>query len=773
MESTKGLNSQPQFGEASTIDYGKIILRYSSKWYWFLISVVVFSIISYGYIKYSSPMFRVSARILVNDDKKGGALGANNLLGDLGGLLGGKSTVDNEAEILKSKDLLERVINDLQLNITYKRKSFLKYEEINSSPFVVMPVSLDRTFSKYEIRVSFGTDYRVHLTGQGLDTVINLNSQILIPNVGLVKVLRNEKVLESEGEYAFTIESVNNRMAVLAENLQVVVANKSVTIIDLNLNTPNPDRGVLVLNSLISNYVQQTLNDKNEIADSTIAFIKRRLLVIGSDLENAEGNIQGFKQRRNLADMTEQGKLLITTSGQYASELGKVETQISIINNLLEYLKDSSKNKRVLPSTLMPADMVLTGIIDRYNSLLLERGRMLIGLSENNPVIINLNTEIENLRKDIQSNLNSTLSGLIITRDKLSKQVANAEGQIQQVPETERNYLKLARQQQIKQELYLFLMQKSEETAISKTANIANSKVIDSPRSEINPYSPKPKLIYLGALLLGLSFPVFVFYLKDLLNVAIDSKDDIVSRTNAPIIGEIGHNFESHNLVISQNERSALSEQFRALRTNLSFYLKDQTKNVILLTSSMPGEGKSFTAINLGHILAVSGKRVLLMELDLRKPALASKMNVSSKIGFTNFIMSNDLSIDDIIVDSKVHSNLFLIASGPIPPNPSENLLDEKVAKLFADLRQRFDYIIIDSPPIGIVTDAQLLGAQADLCLYVVRQKITRKEQINIVEDLYASRKMNNIAVVVNDIEESKGYGYGYGYGYGSYGSFS
>lgn len=566
------------------------------------------------------------------------------------------------------------------------------------------------------------------------------------------------------------IESIRSKVSKLESDLNVAVANKQITIVDLSINNTIPKKGEDILNRLIFNYVQENLTDKNEVADSTIAFINRRLMIISSELGSAEANIESFKQKNNLADMSEQGRLLVATSGQNISELAKTETQISIVISLLEQLKDGSNDKRVLPSGLATQDIIFSGAIEKYNTLVLERGRKLIGLSASNPVILNLDKEIANARTDIVTNLESTLNGLKITRNKINVQMAGTEKEIRQVPATERNYLKLARQQQIKQELFIFLMQKSEETAISKTANIANSKTIDPPQAEIIPFAPKKMNIYVFSLGIGLFMPLAFFYLKDLLNDKVGSKEEVVKHANVSVIGEISHNHDVDNLVVANRSRSPIAEQFRALRTNLSFYLRSSQEKVILITSSMSGEGKSFCAINLGNILALSGKKVCLVELDLRKPGLSSKLGIKQSAGFTNYIISNAVETVDIIKPLAINENLYIISSGPLPPNPAETILNPRTGELLLKLKEQFDYIIIDAPPIGIVTDAQLLANHADICLYLVRQNYTRREQLDIVKNLRHSNKMKQLAVVINDIPPARSYGYAYGYGYGEYG---
>lgn len=748
------------------LDLKQILSRILANWYWIALSVLVCLACANLYVRYKTPNYKISARVLVNDEKKGAGLsGGGDLLGDLGGLLGTKSTVDNEAEILKTRYLMEQVVKDMNLNITYYRKGTLKKVELYESPYQVKVVAGADTIKATDVEVSFLKNNQVAVSADGIDTLVALDRSFTIPFVGVVQIIKGTAVPVLEEKYAFNIMSVDSKVIALMDAITVEVKNKQVTIIDLSLTHAIPKKGEDILSKLIEKYVQANLTDKNEVADSTVKFIQNRLAYIGGELGGLEGNIQNFKQENNLADMTEQSKLLVQTTGQYVNDLGKIETQISILKSLQDYLKDEGKNKRVLPSSLIPADLVFNGAVEKYNSLTLERARRLIGVTEANPGIQLMDKEIANARADIESNISTTLDGFLITRNRINGQMKKAEGQVRNVPKVERNYLNLARQQQIKQELYIFLMQKSEETAISKTSNIANSKTIDPPKSEVKPFSPKRMVVYLFGMVAGLVIPLALMYVKDLLNDKIQTKEDIIRITQVPIIGEISHDEGNDNMVVANSSRSAISEQFRALRTNLSFFFKNSDEKVILLTSSMSGEGKSFVAINLGQILALTGKKVLLMELDLRKPGLSAKLEISNPIGFTNYVTTPELTSNNIVKPLKIQENLFVVSSGPIPPNPAELLLSERTKTLMQELKQQFDYIIIDAPPVGIVTDAQLLASYADVCLYLVRQNYTLKQQLNIVDDLSGSQKMKGLSIVVNDIKATKGYGYGYSYG--------
>jgi len=774
MDSSPKINNIHHEIKEESIDVKRFFQLFISAWPWFLISIFLTVCISLLYLRYQTPLYNITARVLINDDKKGGGLGQNDVLGDLGGVLGGKNSVDNEVEILKTRDLLKKVVIDMKLNITYFIKGRFREHELYNAPFSVSILDELDTIRTSEIELQALSSRKVALVGDNLDTTIDFDKPIKIPGVGLIQI-HSEKTLPVDGtEYTFSITSIDAAVNDLMQSLLVASTNKQVTVVDFNLSSSIPKKGEDILNKLIEKYVQGNIDDKNLIADSTIKFIQNRLSKIGYELGDLEGNIQGFKERNNLADMTEQSKILVQNTSAFVNNLAQAETQIAILASLESYLKDDSKNKRVLPSAIMPDDIVFNGLINRYNALLLERDRRLLTVTETNPLVVNIDDQITVLRVDLLSNIENTKRRLLITRNGINKQMQGVESNMQQVPKIERNYLELARQQQIKQQLYLFLMQKAEETAISKTANLSNSRTIDSPKSAIVPFSPRKSLVVVVGIIIGLIIPVIIIYISDVLNNKIETKEDVTQLTDVSILGEISRNTENENLIVGLNSRSAISEQFRALRTNLSFYLKEeQGEKTIMITSSMSGEGKSFIAINLGTILAMTGKKVLLMEMDLRKPGLSHKLGLDNTNGFTNYILDENITAKDIIKPLELHSDMFLISSGPIPPNPAENLMHKRASVLFKELKSQFDYIIIDVPPIGLVTDAQLLEPYSNLTLYIVRQKYTFKEQINLVQDLYVKNRMGNLGIVVNDILASNGYGYGYGYGanYGTYGN--
>ena len=761
-------NMEQHIEEQDTINVKEIVSKLFDKWPWFVISIALTLVIAFLYTRYTPPTYQINAKMLVSDDEKGAGLAKQaGALMDLGGLMGSQNSVDNEVEILKTRFMMEQVVRDMQLNIVYSKRSSLVSRELYVAPFVLNIIQGVDTIKNTKFEIQKKSSNKIKIATKDFEKEISWNEPIRIKGVGLIKIEPNQQNPIDDGEYFVTVSSIDQRVAELMEQFSVSTVNKQVSVISLGLFYPSAQKGEDILNTLIKKYTEANLRDKNTIADSTYKFIRERLSVIASELGDVEDQEENFKQTNQLADMSEQGKLLVQNTSESNVELAKAETQVVILTDLENYLKDENKNKRVFPTSLLPQDMVFSGIMNQYNALLIERDKQLLSVTEESPFIKNIDNQIAGLRNGILANIQSTKNTFVVTRNKLRNQLSQFEGKISGVPKIEKNYLKLVRNKGIKQELYVFLMQKAEETAISKTANISIAKTIDPPKAQVIPVKPKKSSIYLVGFLIGLIIPVIILFGKNLLNTSITTKEEINKLTAVPVIGEISHNNTADNLIVANHGRSAISEQFRALRTNLSFYLKTKEEKVILLTSSMSGEGKSFTAINLGNILALAGKRVLLMELDLRKPGLSAKLGVSNDVGFSNFTISADVKVNDIIKPLSINKNMFIISSGPLPPNPAETIMSEYTPKLISELKEQFDYIIMDAPPVGIITDAQLLAGYADVTLYLVRQKVTQKTQLVIVDDLYRSGKMKKLGIVVNDIVSKY---YGYGYGYGTYG---
>jgi tyrosine-protein kinase Etk/Wzc len=747
-------------------DLRKLLDKVISYWYWFFLCVVAGIALSWLYLRYATPDYKVNAKILIQDDQKGGDSPEKDMLQQLQ-IFNSKSNVDNEMEIIKSRSLMEKTVRDLQLNVSYWLEGRLKTaEQFSKLPFSVQWSNLNDTLPDAEYVVRPLSESKVHISAEGIvNKDISWNDTLHLPE-GVMKVVRQPGNNLIKENYVLRVVSVDKAVTVYRNKLAVNIPNKQVSTIDLTMTSTIPEKGELILNELINAYMQLSVDAKNRIADSTIAFVDNRLALVSHELTGVEKDIQTFKQNNQLADLGEQAKLLISSTGDFSRQLTEQQVKLSVIESLEKYINDETNNKRIVPSSLVLEDPNFVSIIGKYNGLELERERLLMSNTPSNPVVKNIDEQLVGLRGDLKSNLSSFKTGIQTSIGQLQQRSGAIDKKIQQVPAKERVFLDYSRQQAVKQELYLFLLKKREESAISKSSNLAGARIIDLAKSEAFPYMPKRALIYLLGMMLGIILPSIGLYLRGILSRRVVNKLDITENTPAPILAEVGHTDVKTAVIISKDSVTPVAEQFRALRTNLQFVLRNPSEKVILLTSSMSGEGKTFIATNLAAVLSLSGKKVLLMEMDLRKPKISEKLGLDNRTGFSTWSIGKT-PLSELIQPSGINENCWIISSGPIPPNPAELLLTDATKELFQTLRSRFDYIVVDAPPVGLVTDAQLLASFADATLYLVRQGYTFKQQLQISKELFIFHKMPKMNIIVNDVKAGKGYGYSYGYGYG------
>jgi len=761
----------PEVEEKNAIDLHKIIGRFLVHWPWFLGCLVAALVIAFLYLRYSTPLYKVNAKILVQDDKKGAGLPDANVLEGLG-ISGGKSSVDNDLEIIKSRTLMTRVVKGLQLNVSYFTLGRIKEAEVFAErPFDMYFLSFSedslRKPVEYFLRQEGTSNYV--LEGDGHKWKGRSGDTLRLP-IGDAVITRRITVSQDAPQVYVQVTSTKAAVSRYMSSLSATLPNKQVSTIALTLQTAVPDKGEVVLNRLIAEYMQANVDDRNRIADSTMRFIDERLQLVNGELVGIEKSIENFKSSNELTDLSEQSKQLLSNTTDYARQLTEKEVQYSVLQSLERFVNSSGPGSRVVPATLMIQDPAFSSLVNSYNALQLQREQLLMTTTESNPVVRNLDQQMAALQREMNQSIASLKRQLQTSIGELRSRVGAIDAQIRQVPAKERTFLEYSRQQAIKQELYVFLLKKREESALTKSSTVANARIVDAAERDEIPFKPKRQLVYLSAFVLGILVPYGGIALREALNTKIRTKEDITSRTQAPILGEISHNPDATQvLVVTPNSRNAISEQFRALRSNLQFVMTGQEEKTILLTSSMSGEGKSFVSLNLASALAITDKKVVVMELDLRKPKISKYLGLDNNIGFSNYAIGA-ATAEQIIRPSGVMENLFVISSGPIPPNPAELLSGKRAGELFAYLKEHFDYIVVDVPPVGVVTDAQLLSSYADVTLFLVRQDVTDKAQLSIPEELVQQRKMPKLSLVVNDIkQERQGYGYGYGYGYGDY----
>lgn len=756
----------------------KLVGKFFAIWPWLIVSVVVCLGLSFAYLKISSPEYKVHASVLVQDDKKSTNFGEANILQDFG--MFGQSNVDNEAEVFKSRSLMEQVVTNLHLNVRYYVSGKVKTTEIYTSRpvnfnFIYSPdSSLKSTlynlqFDKANITNFTLSNEETTYTAHFGDTItLKKGKAVITPGPGYSKWAIEEPV-------SISLNSIDAVTQSYMAALSVDIPNKQVSVIHLTLNETIPAKGEVILNTLISSYMQANVNDKNRIADSTMNFIDERLKLVSSELSAIEKDIEGFKTTNKLTDLSAQARILLENNSEYQLQQTSQEVQLSVIEALEQFLKNNINNARVVPSSLVMQDPGFIALLNRYNETQLQRDRMLMSLTPSHPSILTVDEQLGNLRQELLSSIVSVKKGIEVSVVELRKRTSGFEGQIRQVPAKERTFLDYSRQQSIKQELYLFLLKKREETAVSKSATIASARVIDMGKSDSSPFAPKKNMIFFLGFAAGLVLPFMISFGKDMLNTRVATANDISAITHVPILSEIGHNNEEKVIAVTANSRQLIAEQFRSLRTNLKYLLANNHEKTILVTSSMSGEGKSFLSINLCTTIAMAGRKTILLEMDLRKPKISNNLDLT-KEGFTNYIISDDNNWQKWVQPSGVQENFDVLPCGPLPPNPAELLMMPKVATLFKELKEHYDYIIIDSPPAGIVTDAEILASHSDATFYIIRYKYTFKQQIHLIERFFQKRALPRMHIIINDMQVSKapyGYHYGYASSYGAYGEES
>lgn len=778
---------ESQLQDDEIINVRKIANKVISLWPWALLWSGILILLSFTYLYFATPTYHVNAAMLIkysNSSGGGGAASSSSFMTmESMGLVTGASSVYNEQQILQGYTLMNEVVHQMQLNVQYFVSNGLRSLELygDNLPFNAKfsrfqedslrangPLEYDLTIKKDKTGLIISDKYTGKTQSVSWYDTVNLTSgrAVFVPNHSFVGTT-------SGNEYSMLVANSDGTTAAYMKILTLTIPDLQASVIDMTLDLNLPDKGEAVLRHLINTYIQANVEDNNRVADSTMAFIDGRLVIVSEQLAGIEKQIQSFKQNNAIADMNAQSTALIQNTSYYAQQLTAQQVQLSVIKSLQQYILSNKENPRIVPASLMIQDPTLSNIISRYNDLLLQRSRLMLNATESNPVVQNLDQQISSLRSDLSSGIASVKKSAEVALSMLQAHQGNMQAQIQKVPAKERVFLDFSRKQDVLQQLYLFLLQTREETAISKSSTVSNARIIDPPKSDIKPYWPLPILILPIAFLLGFCIPFGYTYARDLLNNKVTTRQEIENETNVPIVGEIRHNPELEFIAIEAGSRSIISEQFRALRTNLQFLLTDQKKKVVMITSSMSSEGKSFISTNLAMALAISGKKVLLMEMDLRKPKISSSINLETKYGFSNYVIGQ-VSEAEIIYPSGIDDNVFVIPAGSIPPNPAELILHERTEKLFEHLIAQFDYILVDTPP-NLVTDAQLLAHYADATLYVVRLGVTHKDQIKIPNNLARGNKMPHLSLVVNDIKQKRGkgyYGYGKGtdgYGYGDY----
>ena len=746
------------------INYQELLFRYIIHWPWFVASVLVCLIGAWVYLHFQTPVYQVSASIMIKDDKKGGGSTDLENLG-IGGVITSTQSIDNEIEVLRSKTILKEVVNNLELYITYYDEDEFPEKEL----YQTSPVIVNLTAQEAD-KLPGSALLAMKLSPEGVLDVnlkVGLNEYnqrfeklpaVLPTDAGtfgfaLKDSLSGGQIEGYKGERH--IRAVVSRPFEVAKGYQgalsIAPTSRTTSVAVVSLMNTNIQRARDFINKLMEMYNRNTNNDKNEVAEKTREFINERIKIIDEELGSTEDKLEAFKRNAGLTDISSDAQLAVSGNAEYEKKRVDNGTQINLVRDLIKYINNPLNEYELLPGNIGLSDAGLTTQIGRYNELIIERKRLLRTSTESNPMIVNLDTSIRAMKSNVQAAINGTLQGLLIVKADLEREAGRFSRRISDAPGQERQYVSIARQQEIKAGLYLMLLQKREENAITLAATANNAKIIDEPVATGGPLSPKPNMIYMIALVLGVGLPVGVIFLIGLTKFKIEGRGDVEKLTRLPIVGDVPlTNEKAGSIAVFENQNTLMSETFRHIRTNLQFMLENDQK-VILVTSTVSGEGKSFISSNLAISLSLLGKRVVIVGLDIRKPGLNKIFNIPRKEqGITQYLSNPEKNLMDFVQPSDVSKNLYILPGGIVPPNPTELLARDGLDKAIETLKKNFDYIILDTAPAGMVTDTLLVGRVAELA---------------------ADNKLPNICTIINglDLKKKK---YGYYYGYGKYGKY-
>jgi tyrosine-protein kinase Etk/Wzc len=762
----------------SEIELREIIKPYLQRWLWFVFSVVALLFMAYIYLKFQKNVYNIKSSVLIKDAKKipSGA-GDLSALTDLSGL-GGLSTngVDNEIEIFKSKKLMNDVVTRLRLQTAiYSKTKFLENELYkDTSPIIVQLINekLYTKAPKKSVEINISGD-KITLSSEELPqkVISSFNKTISLPYANFM-ILKNpyfNKLKAGDlGPLYFTYQNRTSVVDDLQKILEVSLLNKDATVIGLSMNYSNRDKAKDILNELVNVYNNDAVTDKNSESTKTMDFIDERIALISKELGNVEDQKERFKSENQITDLGTEAKINLEVSSEARKKQVELEAQLELADYLISSMGKQSITE-VMPSNVGIDNPIAASNISAYNQLVLERNRLLENATSKNPLVVDLAKQISSVKSSVMESLQKNRSGLQLAKNQYMQEQSNITGKITKIPAQEKIFRSIERQQQIKENLYLLLLQKREETAISLAVTANKGRVVDYAYSSEKPVEPKKIFVFESAFLVGLLLPFAIIYWSELFNNKIKTKSDLEKLSYYPILAEIPKIVKGQEEIVQFNDLSPLAEAFRILITNTKFILpKTSEGKVIYVTSTVKGEGKTFVSVNLVLTLGTPTKKVIIIGADIRNPQL-QRYNTSRRglDGLTEFLNDNQKTISSVVHASSINPNCDVIYSGGIPPNPTDLLANGRFEILISELKTKYDYIVVDTAPLMLVTDTFLIADYADCTIYVARSLYTEKSLIDFANKNVESGKIKNIGFVLNDVDRSNfAYGNKYEYGY-------
>ena len=761
-------------------DIRKVLLKYLAYWKWFIISFAVLIISGGLYVATLTPQYKISASILVKDNKKGDGF---SMLEELD-LFYKTNAVENEIEILKSYTLMEEVVDDLNLQVQYSvKEGWMESKESGFRKLVsfFVPWQTKEVYGAFPVKIEivnpthelFSRPYTLRFMGDKIifDEKTYPRNTLITESFGsilLISTAANDSLpiwWDSETSLIVNFIPKASLIESLHNSLQVTLT-KNTSVINLSIHSPTPQLGKDILNQLIIAYNKAAITDKNNMAGIALNFIEERLEYVGEDLRNAEQNVEQYKVKQGITDISAESSMFLQNIQKYDSELSQVRIQLDVLQQIEQYILSNASS--AAPATLGLSDPTLVSLIAALTEAEAERIKLLSTTQPASPKVRAIDDQINALKEKLIDNIRVLRRSLETTQRNLRADSRRVESVINTIPQKERELVDITRQKEIINQLYILLLSKREETAISYAATVADSRIVDAARSTPFPVLPNRKMILMLFGVVGLLLPVCMLWLIDCFDTTISTKEEIESLLKAPVVGEISVVEQADKILVFNKIKSREAEQIRTLRTNIEYMRVGGGIQVIMVTSGISNEGKSFLSANLGAAFAAMGKKTVVLGFDLRKSGLDKIFGIDSAEGLSNYLVGH-VALEQIIHTIELSENLHVITCGHIAPNPQELLLGNMLSRLFDQLKEKYDCIVIDTSPIGLMSDAMILSRFADITLYVIRQNYTPKDRIRHINELYDAKHVNNIGVVVNGIKEKNWNGYSYGYSYNSY----
>lgn len=776
-------NSTLKKSEDQTAIYARrIFSKVVRQWYWFVISGCIAGSAAYLINRYADRVYPVSGLVYFKTSRDASEDATAQLFGQRYSFWYYNTLVDQQL-MLKAYPLIEEVILGLGFNYSFYGEGRVKttehyldkpayihfenknlipsdisftFQELDSATFRMIPIN-DQESAEEQANYTYGDT----LVIGGIKCVFIRNAQ-------------RKFTTYPSNKYFLKFHKINSVVDAYRNKLSVELSDKEgrSNILRLSTNGTEIQKEIDFISELVNKYIEKNLAEKQSNANKTILFIDEQLSMLSDSLTIIEEDLQIFKSGNNITgQLSAQGEKILTDLSELQNQYSEVDLQLKYFNLISDYINGSSDNYEdlIVPSTIGINDDVLNSLVKELIKIQRQQQLFIRGKVESNRLTEMKLREFESLKQEIIENLRNQKKNISIRKKDISDRINNLERRIKVIPSTERKLISITRQYGFREKLYILLLEKRTETAIKRAAMSSDVELLEPPKAAGSPITPKSMRNYLFAMSLGLSFPLIILILLDFFNQKIIFREDIDAISTIPFLGAVSHDQGSDNLSVHNNTKSALAESFRAIRTNLRFFGNESEKQVIMVTSSLSGEGKTFCTINIGTVFALSGKKTLLIGADLRKPKIYNDFGLTNETGLS-YLLSGSFNWQDLVQETFV-KNLSLLSAGPIPPNPSELLLSTKMATLLGNLKESFDVIVVDTPPIGLVSDALHLSQLADHTIFVIRQNFTPTATVKMVEEMYRQERLKNVSIVLNDVQLKKyGYSYGYGYGYG-YGS--